>query len=256
MKTTKRSKMLLSSIAMLLVALVALGSASFAWYYNQTTVTANDATVAAAAAQGLEIKHKAGGTWTTAITFDQGGSLPNASTNFASASGSLIGAKGGVGTAYDDGTLNSALTYIAAADIKTDGAIYYDDAYVRSTSTDVTAYTKVTVTGADDTYLIFLVYVNGSLIGAYSSDSKSGAPTTATKIKYESNAVSSDGTANVKVPGTYKNEGTSFTALAGDTGTHVEVFAFVDGYNAKCTTKTANVTACDVDLAFSTTQWS
>lgn len=255
MKTTKRSKMLLSSIAMLLVALVALGSASFAWYYNQTTVTANDAKFKAAAADGLEIKHKAGGTWTTGITFDAGGSLAPASTNIAAASGSLIGAKGGEGTAYDNGELHNTLTYVS--DITANAEpFYYDDAYVRSTSTDVTAYTKVTVTGADDTYLIFLVYVNNSLVGAYTSDSKSGAPTTATKIKYESNAISTDGTATVKVPGTYKNEGTSFTALAGDTGTHVEVVGYVDGFNEKCTTKTANVTECEVDLAFSTSQWT
>ena len=35
-----RKKMLLSSIAMLLVALVALGSATFAWYITNATVTA------------------------------------------------------------------------------------------------------------------------------------------------------------------------------------------------------------------------
>lgn len=249
---------------MLLVALVALGSATFAWYYNQTTVTADDAKFKATAATGLEIKHKATGNWTTAITFDAGGSLNPATTSFADASGSIIGGTAGTGTAYDNGALANTLTYAANDAIRIYGDnvnyannFYYDDAYVRSTSSDVTAYTKLTVTGADDTYLIFLVYVNGSLVGSYSSDTKSGAPETATKCKTTDNTSAvADGTHAVQLPGTYKNVGTSFTALAGDTGTHIEVIGFADGFNSKCTTKTANVTECQIDMAFSTTQWS
>ncbi len=47
--TKSRKKILLSSIAMLLVALVALGSATFAWFTVQKTVTADTMKVSATA---------------------------------------------------------------------------------------------------------------------------------------------------------------------------------------------------------------
>lgn len=50
-----RKRILLSSIAMLLVALVALGSATFAWFTLQKTVTANTMLVKATAKKGIEI---------------------------------------------------------------------------------------------------------------------------------------------------------------------------------------------------------
>ena len=51
----KRKKVLLSSVAMLLVALVALGSATYAWFTIQRTVTANTMQVTATAQKGIEI---------------------------------------------------------------------------------------------------------------------------------------------------------------------------------------------------------
>ena len=55
MKTTKRSKMLVSSIAMLLVALVALGSATYAWYTLNKKVETGPVTISASAPTGLLI---------------------------------------------------------------------------------------------------------------------------------------------------------------------------------------------------------
>ena len=58
MKTQKKSfrkKALLSSMSMLLVATVAVGSATFAWFTSNKTVTANGLAVKAAAAKGLQI---------------------------------------------------------------------------------------------------------------------------------------------------------------------------------------------------------
>ena len=41
MKTTSRKRLLISSVAMLLVAMLALGTATFAWFTSSTTVTAD-----------------------------------------------------------------------------------------------------------------------------------------------------------------------------------------------------------------------
>lgn len=53
--TTFRKKALLSSVAMLLVALVALGSATFAWFAQNPTVTASGLTLNATTSAGLQI---------------------------------------------------------------------------------------------------------------------------------------------------------------------------------------------------------
>ena len=53
--TKSRKKILLSSSAMLLVALVALGSATFAWFTMNKTVSADGMTVTAATSAGLQI---------------------------------------------------------------------------------------------------------------------------------------------------------------------------------------------------------
>ena len=54
-----RKKILLSSIAMLLVALVALGSATFAWFTINKVVEANTINVQANVAKGLVINNVA-----------------------------------------------------------------------------------------------------------------------------------------------------------------------------------------------------
>ena len=59
MTNTKfRRRALLSSVAMLLVALVALGSATFAWFTENPVVTASGISAKGEVSQGLEI-------WTT-----------------------------------------------------------------------------------------------------------------------------------------------------------------------------------------------
>lgn len=52
---TKRTKMMITSIAMLLVALVALGSATYAWYTVNRNVKANNFVVSATSPGGLVI---------------------------------------------------------------------------------------------------------------------------------------------------------------------------------------------------------
>lgn len=61
--TKSRKKILLSSIAMLLVALVALGSATFAWFTMNKTVTASGMNVTAATAKGLQLTGDNGTNW-------------------------------------------------------------------------------------------------------------------------------------------------------------------------------------------------
>ena len=68
MSTKALKKQLMAAIAMVLVAAVALGSSTYAWFAANSQVTATAATVNAVGEGGIEIKgdHESG--WTTAAT--------------------------------------------------------------------------------------------------------------------------------------------------------------------------------------------
>lgn len=55
MKTSSRKRLLISSVAMLLVAMLALGTATFAWFTSSTVATANGINVRTSKASKLEI---------------------------------------------------------------------------------------------------------------------------------------------------------------------------------------------------------
>lgn len=68
MKTTSRKRLLISSVAMLLVAMLALGTATFAWFTSSTTATASGINVKTIKASKLEIS-SAEGDWGTKIDY-------------------------------------------------------------------------------------------------------------------------------------------------------------------------------------------
>nr|WP_294038433.1 hypothetical protein [uncultured Ruminococcus sp.] len=74
MKTTSRKRLLISSVAMLLVAMLALGTATFAWFSTSTTAKANNLKVQTIQASNLLIRKGTGGTatstdWATQISY-------------------------------------------------------------------------------------------------------------------------------------------------------------------------------------------
>ena len=110
--TTFRKKALLSSVAMLLVALVALGSATFAWFTSSTVATANGINVRTAKASKLEIS-KNDLVWGTLVDYKVSNKLllPASSADGeawyeadAAASNAYDPADGTVGTITDTGS--------------------------------------------------------------------------------------------------------------------------------------------------------
>jgi hypothetical protein len=85
MKTT-RKKMLLSSIAMLLVALVALGSATYAWFTINKSVQAKTIKVTAATSKGLQITKDDGTNWGRTVEFKATSTLNPVSYAYTNAS--------------------------------------------------------------------------------------------------------------------------------------------------------------------------
>lgn len=78
MKTTSRKKLLISSVAMLLVAMLALGTATFAWFSTSTTAKANNLTVQTIQKSNLLIRKGLDGSatstgWKTQIDYTEDG---------------------------------------------------------------------------------------------------------------------------------------------------------------------------------------
>lgn len=75
MKTTSRKRLLISSVAMLLVAMLALGTATFAWFSTSTTAKANNLKVQTIQASNLLIRKGTDGSaaskdWATQINYN------------------------------------------------------------------------------------------------------------------------------------------------------------------------------------------
>lgn len=74
MKTTSRKRLLISSVAMLLVAMLALGTATFAWFTQNTQATADQLSVKTIKASELQIS-KTTGEWGDQIHYDYVGKV-------------------------------------------------------------------------------------------------------------------------------------------------------------------------------------
>lgn len=74
MKTTSRKRLLISSVAMLLVAMLALGTATFAWFTQNTQATADQLSVKTIKASELQIA-KTTGDWGDQIHYNYVGKV-------------------------------------------------------------------------------------------------------------------------------------------------------------------------------------
>lgn len=79
MKTNSRKRVLVSSVAMLLVAMLALGTATYAWFTSNTTATANGLNVKTSKTSTLEIS-KSDHEWGPSVDYAHTQSMYPAST--------------------------------------------------------------------------------------------------------------------------------------------------------------------------------
>ena len=243
--------MLLSSIAMLLVALVALGSASFAWYVSQASVSASTSKAKAAAADGLVIRHTTSDDWGTTVTdLAQADNLSPATTSYTNIS-SIVRAGGGLGTSFTDGTLNNTLSEETTALTNGKvGSFLYDSFYVASSSATCNATLTLTASTVANTYINYLIFVDGVLKGSYTSDpnaSTTGKVTSATGITPVTvSAVTAQSL--TKLNNNVVDSAVECTPKASG-GAKIEILAFADGFNANCTSEKANSTN-DVSITY------
>ena len=265
--TKSRKKMLLSSIAMLLVALVALGSATYAWYITNATVHAENAEFSASAADGLVIRtNRQGiaGDWKSdKIDLLTKSSLTPASYNYG-AWGTLVGGTG-QGTSFSDGTLSGAMTKLDNnAIVAETGNDYFlvDKFDVASTNAAITAKARLHVISvpSNASYLNLAVYYGDTLQRVYTTSSDT-APTSTDKVAAEGASSVKTDTAKytnlIKVTADTYYDLPDFTAKskAAD-GQQIRILAFADGYDENCTNEQANTNGLKVTFDFTTnTSW-
>lgn len=242
-----RKKMLLSSIAMLLVALVALGSATFAWYITNATVTAEKTQFSAASADGLVIRHTKSDTWSDKVTdLATKSSLTPAAMNYDTL-GNVFGATG-QGTGFDDGTLKGDLSAAAV----TNGNVFLVDSFYVASSTGTAKDATFTIKSGTKagTYLNLAVYVGSTLQGVWTSDPTAERTST---IKIGGTAASPETSTNTQTLqklAAETNAGTISAATKESDGTQITVIGFVDGYNPLCKNSTADISTINVEYSF------
>lgn len=254
-----RKKMLLSSIAMLLVALVALGSATFAWYITNATVTAEHTSWNASSADGLVIRHGISGAWTNELTdlHTATNMTPASITYGAFGADTLYGATG-QGTAFDDGTLKDALSPQAVpqnadGSPATSNQYFLVDTFYVASSTSSSKTATFTVKGAPvtGTYLNVAIYVDGALRKVLTSDSTASTTTKVAGTKASPATGSADqALTTMSAAGVDMGTITATAKADGKSGAKIDIVAFVDGYNSNCKNSTANVTGVSLDYSF------
>jgi hypothetical protein len=250
-----RKKMLLSSIAMLLVALIALGSATFAWYFTTSSVTAKEATMSASAAEGLEIRKGTSGTWGNTIDLDDGSALSPAAIDYATGYSQLHFGTGGKGTAYGNGELDAAGT--TYTDIAPD-AVIVQDFYVRSTNgSKVNAkYAIDTITSnSDKSYINYVLYKADQFDKAFCSGSSTSTFKLAPDDDPATKGVKGEAQSTTALYGQSTVDVSSFEAPANTSanGMKFVLVAFADGFNTNCKSNSVYTQDVKISLTFSKT---
>jgi hypothetical protein len=224
MKTTKRSKMLLSSIAMLLVALVALGSATYAWYSINRSVSASPIQITAATPGGLKISEQSNTGWADSITWSSGNTAASMQPSCITFNGSSASGVKDVQVSDSDST-TSARSGESLGDAPIADTNYYiaKDIYLlNQNSMDGTITCTITATGANNSYvalaLVDATATTDDVIFTQVSSGNGSGPKDAAAATFD---LTGAGTAETNAQ------------------KHFYVVAYVDGQNSNCTTANA-----------------
>lgn len=254
-----RKRMLLSSIAMLLVALIALGSATFAWFSVSKTVTADGMQVKAIATAGLEISNtSATSGFNTTVSFGQGSdpfslkpvSWDGATTNgfipdgnVASPGGTYTGAFKSAGAMQPTSEEMSSTapimgknTYVAEYDV------WVRSAAEGGTRAAHTVSANVTISGANASFARVKLVDGSTTKGIYADEADASASVVkaagSTKATYTLTAHQTD----VSVTGTDTST----------TGKAFKLYVWFDGEDDACVDSAKNSVA-NVKIEFTAT---
>ncbi len=243
MTNTKfRKRALLSSVAMLLVALVALGSATFAWFTANPDAEAHGISMKTTASAGLVIRTDTDTTWSHSATLNKNGTTFNLDPasmtqtapftfwNVIADNSSQYGAKDG-----------EDMTQLSAGR-ETSNKVYKENIYCRlSDGSDMTANASkiVKITGVSITPnaeatmqgCIRVAIAQGTtLLGTYAITSDAAPHGTLT------GETPSTGTLTLTEVGTNLDVNTGLTGLSNtdDMSKYITVYVYLDGQDGNC----------------------
>lgn len=128
MKAKSRRRLLISSIAMLLVAMLALGTATFAWFTSSTTATASGINVSTTQASELQIS-KSDLSWGTSVNYNTTATFqPASSSNGANWFTAEAGAR-------DDYAKKANTNFVALTAANKSGYVFEETLNVRNHGT-------------------------------------------------------------------------------------------------------------------------
>lgn len=244
--TTSRKKMLLSSVAMLLVAMLALGSATFAWFTSNPNANASGLSLKTTASTGLVIRTDTDDTWSHDATLAKGKETQNLDP---------VSQKQTAPSTFYTVAAAAANNYAKGTDTPTTtGAGYYkENIYCRlSDGSDVAAATAkkvylkgITITKATgatmDTCIRVAVANGNTLLGTWAlTDANNGVLT----------PDAGDFSPALAVAGTNLNVDTGLTALSAtgsDLTKYITVYVYLDGQDTNCfSDKVGTVNAAEI----------
>ena len=253
MTNTKfRKRALLSSVAMLLVALVALGSATFAWFTANPNATASGISMKTTAAAGLVIRTDTDTTWSHNAALNKNGATFNANpvSQDQSTPANFWTVTAASADAYGAGT-DAMTAAVAGTDFYTE-KIYcrLSDGSNASANTSKKVYLKgVTITAADGATMqncmrVAIAGPNG-LLGTYalSTAGEHGTLTTAAKTPGSFNPALAATATNLNVDTGL----TALSATGSDLTKYITVYVYLDGQDDDCySDKVGTVNAAEI----------
>lgn len=244
--TTSRKKMLLSSVAMLLVAMMALGTATFAWFTSNPNANASGLSLKTTASTGLVIRTETDETWSHDAALAKDKETQNLDP---------VSQKQSAPSTFYTVAAAAADNYAKGADTPTttSSGYYKENIYCRlSDGSDVAAaaakkvYLKgITITkaaGATMEGCIRVAVANGNnLLGTWAlTDANNGVLT----------PDAGEFSPALAVAGTNLNVDTGLTALSAtgsDLTKYITVYVYLDGQDTNCySDKVGTVNAAEI----------
>ena len=254
---------------MLLVAMLALGTATFAWFTSNPNASAAGISLKTTASAGLVIRTDSDATWDHEAVLNNGGSTFNlqpASQVEATPDifWKVLAADAGAPAAKGTEAMENATKGGWSAQDTSAGAgdVYKEKVYFRlsdgsdatANSTKVVKLTGVTITKNTDATMdgcirVAVVAADGTLLGTYSNGNNSANPT---RLAPKSDADKTPGTPTaytVTTAATGLDVSTLQTALPATANNqkYVTVYVYLDGQDAECySDKVGTVNAAEI----------
>ena len=278
----KTKAKLLPAIAMLLVAVLSLSSATYAWFSMNTKVTATGMQVKAVAEDGILISNSDKATWTNSATAKvtsaslvptstAGGTTPawahNTSTNADDAQANQNAASyedlslKWTNTTFGEGFVDIAGGTANSKDDNEKSYVLLNEFYIKSSGNALTLgadktykdlyINDVTVTGAankiDNSLRVLVVVGSAAYIYAPVIDQASGTTTMSYKFKNTTAVTALNATTSA---GYDKTTGTTSIGNTNDSAVKAQVYIYFEGEDANCkSTNIAGINTTDLSVS-------